>query len=136
MTQRDARLKAEAAILRTIATYCQTCDDGRFAEFAACFAEDAVMSVPGMPEVRGREAIEAWIARAMPPEKRGKHVTINPIVTLLDPERATASTDYLFLDKDLQITSAGRYLDELVRDGTDDWLFTRRQITFMRPLSG
>ena len=71
----------------------------------------------------------------MPAEKRGKHVTINPIVTLLDAEHATASTDYLFLNADLKITSAGRYLDELVRDGTDDWLFTRRQITFMRPLS-
>jgi ketosteroid isomerase-like protein len=128
-----ARLAAESEIHRTIAAYCQTCDDGRFEEYGECFATDAVVAVMG-EEIVGRNAIVAWISKAMPADKRGKHVTINSLVTV-DPDatRATAHVDYLFVAKSPngpRMTQAGRYLDVLVPEG-DRWVFVRREITFL-----
>lgn len=128
-----ARLAAESEIRRTIAAYCQTCDDGRFDEFGECFATDAVVTVMGK-EIIGRDAIVAWISKSMPAEKRGKHVTINPLVTVdADATRATADVDYLFVatsPNGPRMTTAGRYLDVLLPDG-DRWVFARREITFL-----
>jgi uncharacterized protein (TIGR02246 family) len=125
-------LLAEAAIRRTLAEYCQSCDDGRFADFGRCFTEDAEFTVLGR-RYRGRAAIEEWIAQAMPPERRGKHVTANSVVRR-DGDRAVVTSDYLFLvpdEKGPRITVAGRYDDELVRDG-EQWLIARRAIGFLR----
>ena len=119
----------EAAVRATIARYCQTCDDGRFAEFGECFARDAVLAVMGR-EVRGREAIVDWIAAAMPPEKRGKHVAVNTLVDVDAAGAVSASTDYLFVartEKGPRITTTGRYRDTFVRDG-DRWLIQTRHI--------
>jgi len=122
--------EVEEAVRRTIARYCQTCDDGRFDEFGECFAADAVMTVLGR-EVRGREAIRDWIAAAMPPEKRGKHVAVNTVIDVGDRAGAVrASTDYLFVartEKGPRVTTTGRYVDTFVRDG-DRWLFQTRDI--------
>lgn len=122
------RVAAELAVRRTLAEYSQTCDDGRFDEFGECFTADAVVVVLGR-EVRGRTAIREWIANAMPPERRGKHVCVDPIITV-EEDRATASSDFMFVARDAggwRITTAGRYLDELHLDG-DRWLLSRREI--------
>lgn len=128
-----ARLLAESEVRRTIAEYCQCCDDGRFDEFGECFAPDAVVVVMGR-EVVGREAIVAWISKAMPAEKRGKHVTINPLITIApDGMQATAGVDYLFVAKSgsgPHMTTAGRYLD-VFTPHADRWVFARREITFL-----
>ena len=128
-----ARLVAESEVRRTIADYCQSCDDGRFDDYAACFAADAVVVLQGK-EIVGRAAIRDWITAGQPPEKRGKHVTVNVLIDVdVDRGRATASTDYLFVakrDGKTLVTTAGRYLDVFVpADGR--WLFARREITFL-----
>jgi ketosteroid isomerase-like protein len=127
-----ARLVAEAEIRRTIAGYCQTCDDGRFAEFGEYFTEDAVLVIFG-EEQQGRDAVVAWITESQPAELRGKHVTVNSMIDIdLDGERATGTTDFIFLGRSpdgLRIITAGRYLDEFTRAG-ERWLFARREITF------
>jgi ketosteroid isomerase-like protein len=133
-----ARLLAESEVRRTIAEYCQFCDDGRFDEFGECFAPDAVLLVMGH-EVVGRNAIVAWISTAMPAEKRGKHVTINPLITI-DPDgaRATAAVDYLFVaksDSGPRMTTAGRYLDAFIPHD-ERWVFARREITFLGAAPG
>lgn len=124
-------LAAEAGIRRTLARYCQTCDDGRFEEFAACFTDDAVMTALGN-EVKGRAAIQAWMAKAMPPERRGRHVTVNSVIDV-SGDTATATSDFVFLaiaEGKFRVTSAGRYRDELRRvDG--DWQFARRDIELL-----
>lgn len=128
-----ALLYAEAQIRRTLAEYGQACDDGRFADFGRCFTEDAVLEVSGR-QVRGRAAIEAWVAAAMPPGRRGKHVTVNSVVTVAG-EDASARSDYLFLapgEESPRVSVAGRYDDELRRvDGR--WLIARRAIGFLPP---
>ncbi|MHB8340598.1 MAG: nuclear transport factor 2 family protein [Mycobacteriales bacterium] len=127
-------LRAESAIRRTIALYCQTCDDGRFAEFADCFTPDAVLTF-GDQEVRGRTAIGAWIAAAQPPERRGRHATTNSVIDVAAGlDRAAASTDYLFLSLGSAgrpaVSVTGRYRDALVPVG-DRWLIQRREISIL-----
>jgi 3-phenylpropionate/cinnamic acid dioxygenase small subunit len=119
------------AVHRTLAQYCQTCDDGRFAEFGECFLDDAEV-VFGERVVRGRAAITDWIAAAMPAERRGKHLCMNPLVEV-DGDRARAATDFVFLargDSGPRISAAGRYVDELRADG-DRWRFARREIVLL-----
>jgi 3-phenylpropionate/cinnamic acid dioxygenase small subunit len=125
------RLVAESAIQHTLAAYCQSCDDGRFADFGRCFADDATVTMSGQ-EIRGRAEIERWITAAMPPKLRGKHVTINTLMNI-DGDRATAVSDYLFLapgENGPTISVAGRYHDELAPNG-EQWLFARRAISFL-----
>lgn len=119
----------DSEIRRTIAAYCHTVDDGRFDDFAELWAPDAVLRVLG-DEVRGRDAITEWMARAQPPEKRGRHLTLNPLIAVAAADRATATSDFVFLgrvDGGWRITVVGRYLDEFVPiDGR--WRFASRTI--------
>jgi uncharacterized protein (TIGR02246 family) len=126
-------LEDHEAVRRLIGLYCQLCDDGRFAEWAELFTEDATFTVMGQTHT-GREQLEAFMAAAMSPEARGKHGTFEPVLELSGDE-GRAWTDYLFVgrvgDKGrLGVTSAGRYHDHLRReDGI--WRFAAREIVFL-----
>jgi uncharacterized protein (TIGR02246 family) len=123
----------EDAIRRTLAEYCQFCDDGRFDEFADLFATDAVFRVMGKSN-EGRGQIKAFMEKAMPPEKRGKHVTTSCVIDVTgDGDEARVFTDYFFVartDDGYGITSVGRYHDRLVKQ-KDRWRFAEREIVFM-----
>jgi 3-phenylpropionate/cinnamic acid dioxygenase small subunit len=124
------RLYAEAEIRRTLARYCHTIDDGDFDALAGCFAAEAELDAFGRTR-NGREAITALLAKAMPPESRGKHLTCNTVVA--DPSegddgelRASVLSDFAFIGPDGSMIT-GRYADEFVRtDGT--WLIAKRTI--------
>lgn len=132
----DDAMDFEFAAHRTIAAYCQTVDDGRHDEFAELWAEDAVLWVLG-DQVRGRAAIREWIVQAQPPQRRGLHVTVNPVVEVVDTDHARASTDFLFYAMGADgphLTVTGRYLDTLVRVA-DRAMFASRRI-LMRGADG
>lgn len=120
----------EAAIRRTLAQYCQTCDDGRFEEFGDLFVEDGVLDVGGREPIVGRQSIRAFMARAQPPERRGKHLCGMPVIDI-DGDEATASTDFVFVartgDGGRAVTAMGRYHDRLLRDH-GAWRFAQRTI--------
>ena len=121
----------EEGIRRTLALYCQLCDDGRFDEWAQLYSEDAEFKVMG--EVyQGPEAIKGFIAQAQPEGRRGKHVAVNPLIEV-DGDAARAWTDYIWVGPgtgQFPVTNVGRYHDRLVKqDGR--WLFVERQIVFM-----
>jgi 3-phenylpropionate/cinnamic acid dioxygenase small subunit len=121
----------EEGIRRTLALYCQLCDDGRFDEWEQLYTEDAVFKVMGAVH-QGREAIKGFISEAQPDGRRGKHVAVNPLIEV-DGDAARAWTDYIWVGPgtgQFPVTNAGRYHDRLVkRDGR--WLFVERQIVFM-----
>jgi 3-phenylpropionate/cinnamic acid dioxygenase small subunit len=120
----------EDAIRRTIAQYCHLCDDGRFDEWADLYADDATFSVMGRTYT-GRADVQAFIERGQPPDKRGKHICFNSVIDIdPDGESARAWTDYVFMDRDRAITSAGRYHDRFVRH-PDRWRFAERRIVFL-----
>lgn len=125
----------EHGIQRTLARYCQLCDDGHFDEWADLFVEDATLSVMGRT-YEGRDAIKAMIVNAMPPERRGKHFLGQSVADVgIDSSLATAVTDFSFIARDgegrFAITNAGRYHDTLVRAGDGCWRFRSREIRFL-----
>jgi 3-phenylpropionate/cinnamic acid dioxygenase small subunit len=120
----------EDAIRRTIAQYCQLCDDGRFDEWADLYTDNATFSVMGNTYT-GRAEVKAFIEKGQPPESRGKHICFNTVIDVdRDGEYARACTDYIFIDRNRVITSAGRYHDRFVRQ-PDRWRFSERRIVFM-----
>jgi 3-phenylpropionate/cinnamic acid dioxygenase small subunit len=122
------RVSDEDAIRRTIAQYCQLCDDGRFDEWADLYTDDATFSVMGKTYT-GRADVKAFIEKGQAPERRGKHLCFNSIIDI-DGDSARAITDYVFIDKQHAITSAGRYHDRLIRQ-PDRWRFAERRILFL-----
>ncbi|MDQ3146954.1 MAG: nuclear transport factor 2 family protein [Actinomycetota bacterium] len=123
----------EEAIRRTLALYCQLCDDGRFEEWGELYTDDATFTVMGRTH-RGRAAVRAFIEKGQPPERRGKHVCANSVIDVdVDGDQATAVTDYVFVAPGADgftVLSAGRYHDRLVRHG-DGWRFAERRIAFL-----
>ena len=123
----------ELAIRRTLAAYCQHCDDGMFDSLAALFSAGGTFTYLG-EVVAGSAALTAWFVAAQPPARRGKHVTVNAVIDI-SGDRATARSDFVFLrfvNGSLVPLTAGRYVDELVRqDGR--WLIERRVVEDMRP---
>ncbi len=123
----------EEGVRRTLALYCQLCDDGRFDEWADLYTENATFSVLGRTH-EGQAAIKGFIEKAQGPEQRGKHVCANPLIDV-DGDTATAVTDYVFVARadggSLAITSAGRYHDRLLRGADGRWRFTQRRIVFL-----
>jgi len=119
----------EDGIRRTIAEYSQRCEDGHFDRWAELFTEDARL-VFGEQTTEGRTAIKTYMEGLQPPAARGKHITANTLVDV-DGSTATATTDYLFVRAStggLVLIAAGRYHDQLVRDGSR-WQFRQRAIT-------
>ena len=122
----------EEDIRTTLAQYAHFCDDGRFDEWADLYTEDATFSVMGQT-YKGREAVKGFIIKGQPPERRGKHICANSVIEV-EGDEAWAVTDYVFMDKQKTITSAGRYHDRLVRN-RDRWRFADRRIVF-QPFEG
>lgn len=124
-------MNPEEAVGRTLARYCQLCDDGDFDAWSDLFESHAVFRVLG-GEHHGRDAIRAFIEAAQGPAVRGKHFLGQSVVDVdEDHGLATAVTDYLFVDKSLAITSAGRYHDTLRRGPDGEWRFTSREVRFL-----
>ena len=121
----------EEGIRRTIAQYCLFCDEGRFEEWADLYTEDAKFTVMGVTHV-GRDEAKAFIEKGQPEERRGKHCCFNTVIDYDGDgdDRARASTDYIFVNREKQITSAGRYVDVLVKQD-DRWRFAEREIVFL-----
>ena len=120
---------AESAIRRTLARYCQRCDDGDFVAFGELFESDATFSVLGNTH-EGRDAIRDFIEAAQPPPARGKHVIAQSDIDV-DGTDATAVTDYIFVSKAKEITSAGRYHDRLRRGDDGEWRVVSREIRLL-----
>jgi uncharacterized protein (TIGR02246 family) len=131
----DSVVHDELAIHRVLARYCHTIDDGAFDEFALLWTDDAEFVLRGTV-TRGRDAIRNTIEAMQPPERRGRHLTMNPVVDV-DGDAAHVVSDFLFFGRDpgapAEGTAAlqylGRYLDDFVRTDAG-WQFGRREIEF------
>lgn len=119
----------ELAIRRTLAAYCHHLDDGDFSSLAHPFTEHGSFTY-GPAHASGRARLESWFAGMNPPERRGKHLTMNVIVDV-EGDRAVAYSDYLFVrivDGTLTPLFSGRYHDDLLR-AEGGWLIRWRVVT-------
>jgi hypothetical protein len=121
----------DLAIRRVLASYCQLLDDGKFDALSELFTPDGSFSYAGAA-VSGRAAIEEWFTSSQPPERRGKHLTLNVLIDVdgdHDHDHATVTSDYLWVRSvggDISLGLAGRYQDTLVRTDEGCWLIARR----------
>ena len=110
-----------AEINHLLAEYCLAADQGRFADWASCYAPDGEMHA--FRKVwKGPSELEAFISGA----PQGIHICGLPRIEL-HGERADATLNFVFLNREKQIFSMGFYTDELVR-GTDGWRIRCRKI--------
>src|SRR6185437_5371042 len=121
-----ARLIVEAGIGRTLARYCHNIDDGEFEALGACFTEDTELEAFGRTR-NGREAAVGLLAKAMPPEARGKHLITNTLVSEDGEGKANAVSDFAFVGKDSSVMT-GRYIDTFVAAG-GGWQIAKRTIS-------
>ena len=125
----------ELAIHRVLSRYCHTIDDGAFDDFAELWADDAEFVLRGTV-TRGRAAIRDAIEAMQPPERRGRHLTMNRAIDV-DGDAAHAVSDFLFFGRDpgapaegtADLHYLGRYHDDFVRTDAG-WQFRRRAIEF------
>jgi hypothetical protein len=116
------------AIRRLVALYGQLLDSKRIEEWGECFTEDGEFRVWGQC-YSGREEIKREIG-GMQPDQPGKHVVLQPVIDLVEGDRAHAWTDLCGLGsrgEAISIVTIGRYHDRLVRSpDTDRWQFQQR----------
>jgi len=127
---------ADDDVRRTLALYCQFCDEGRFDEWGELFIDDARFTVLGETHV-GRDDIKSWISKVQAPEFRGQHCLGQSLIDVdATGDAASAVTAYTFVNGTPEggyvITSAGRYHDTFVRSRDDGrWRFATREIRFL-----
>jgi hypothetical protein len=122
----------ELAIGRVLHAYCQLLEDGDFAALADQFAPQGSYSYAG-EVVTGRTALQEWFAEHNPPERRGKHLTVNAIVDVRG-DQAEVTSDFLFIrvvDGAVTPVFAGRYFDVLTRT-EGRWVIESRVIDLLR----
>jgi uncharacterized protein (TIGR02246 family) len=127
------RVEDELAIRRVLAAYCHRIDDGDLGAVADLFTTDGCFAF-GRQEASGRAALVAWFEENHPPERRGKHMSVNPVIEI-DADAATVESDFAFvrwIDGALTTEAVGRYRDTFARiDGR--WRIERRDVAMMKP---
>jgi ketosteroid isomerase-like protein len=127
-----AELIARESIRDLVARYVHAADRGRFDELAGLFTEDGVLALPDGREVRGAEAILAYLG-ATAASMRGAtseawirhHVSSHRIV--LDALDEALGYAYFLVVTARGPDHWGRYADRYVRVG-DRWLFAHRRV--------
>jgi hypothetical protein len=126
-------IAAREAIRDTIARYAHAADTGRFDELAALFVEDGALEIEGLPALRGRGAIVAFLAeRKLPAASAGatrrfiRHHVTSVRIDVASPNAASAKSYFLAITE-RGPDHWGVYRDSLVRVG-DEWLFGSRRV--------
>jgi uncharacterized protein (TIGR02246 family) len=131
-------LEDKDAIREVLAQYCFALDGGRFADMAACFAEDGTWHT-AFGKATGRQAIAEFAAGLRAhrpgPQPRAIHHVTN-IVIALDGDQATVRSNWTTVQNSPEgpkIGSGGAYDDDMVKIG-GQWLFRYRTIDrYIRP---
>jgi 3-phenylpropionate/cinnamic acid dioxygenase small subunit len=127
-------LEEKEAIRDVLSAYCWYMDHGEFDRWATLFVEDAIFDAGPRGQIQGRAAIKEFVVRYLsqevPPPTR-RHYTVNSLITVHGAE-ATAESYFLAVrtsDKGVLISSAGRYRDQLVKQG-ETWRLKVRKLHF------
>jgi ketosteroid isomerase-like protein len=127
-----SQLEDKHAIEELIARYNQSLDGGDYAQWVACWADDAVLDGIGKL-LTGKAQIQAFADQYESTTRSRinglKHYTVNILYTVTG-DKATSSS-YLQLvsatDKSVKIIFTGRYEDDLKRVN-GQWQFARRKL--------
>ncbi len=124
------RLEDLIEIQQLFVDYGHFLDRGDFAAYAALFAEDGEFLMGPVGRAKGRDEIEAMMARTFGSGVGSLvHLITNPVINL-DGERATADVMWTVVvrgtDGQPVLSMIGRHQDDLVRED-GHWRFQRRR---------
>ncbi len=127
-----AEVIAREQIRDVIARYNHAGDRGRLDELVLCFAEDGVMQLADVPELRGREPIrdylEAVVRDLAEATTRAtlRHHVASILIELTSADTANARS-YFSVYTEVGLDHWGSYRDRLDRVG-EAWLFAQRRV--------
>lgn len=133
MPQQVTYADVDAGVRRAIAAYTQAVDDGRTDDILATFCPDAEVDIASFGTHRGLDALRTAYEKVVPRLPQ-RHLVLNTLVTAWDQERASTTSDVVFLlllDGKWRVQLVGRYDDELRREADGEWRFTSRSATFL-----
>ena len=129
------RLAIEHACMKLMVGYCVHADHDQADEFAALFAEDGVWVQGSGGEIRGRDALRAYI-RGRPGRTLTRHMITNLLVDVVNDNAATGIAYALvFRDRDYDGSGSAamrapgsvvEYRDEFTRT-PEGWKIQRRR---------
>jgi hypothetical protein len=111
-----------------VSRHTQLTDDGEYEQRLGLYVTDCTFTLADGTTLSGYDELRKSFAAAAG-RRGGKHYTASSVYTV-DGDRATGSSDYLYLRKTgdgFVPAAAGRYNDEYVREG-GTWLFKSRMI--------
>ncbi|MFJ9629975.1 nuclear transport factor 2 family protein [Streptomyces sp. NPDC091280] len=120
-----------AGVRAVLGAHTQAQDAGRTDEIVALYTSDAVLEIPGMDPVEGRDAIHAAF-KGWEPTQPQLHLVTNTVVTSTGEDEARALSDVVFLQRGeagWAVGVVGHY-DDTLRRQDGDWLLHRRTTTY------
>ncbi len=132
-TDRLELLLDEAAIGRLLTRYAWCVDDKRWADFADCFTDNAVITMPFACH-RGRAGLAEWGGTALQPFQTTHHMSSNyEIAVSGDNAKSRSKFQAVHVPSaaqpDQHFTESGTYTWECERTPTGDWLISACTIT-------
>jgi len=112
------------AIVKTMAEYSHSIDDGRLDDLAALFAQNAVLNIPSYSiRIEGRAAIREQFGKMWDPNVKGTHCAVNPEIDV-SGNSATGIFDFMWLDLNgpPKLGPVGRYRCKFIKE-SDRWRF-------------
>jgi len=109
-------------ILRLLAAYAQTLDQGRIDDHLDLYVEDCRLEAFDRA-YEGKERLRRFMENA----HAGQHLTGVPAIDDDGTDAAIVNSDFVFFRADLQLFTAGTYHDE-IRRTADGWRFVSRRI--------
>jgi ketosteroid isomerase-like protein len=111
--------------------YCLLLDSGAVNDLLDLFDDDCVFTMMGHTYAGKSEFATVW-SGAKPVERPATlHALVNPDIQV-DGVHARAVSSFVLVNRGAdgitQVAFAGRYIDELRRDGGGQWRFTRRRV--------
>lgn len=129
--QTSQQLLDRAAIQDTMARYAHGVDSAQYDLVSACFVENGLLRVPNGPPLRGRAEIFRSLSTAgLKRRECGGQIFQRHSLSLsrieIDGDEASSET-YFHVMTELGLDHSGRYVDQLVRQGSQ-WLFREREV--------
>ncbi|WP_009478473.1 nuclear transport factor 2 family protein [Rhodococcus sp. JVH1] len=119
ITDRMTTLIDESDIIRLLTRYAWCVDDKRWDDWAACFTDDTVITMP-FASRSGREGLADWGRTALEPFDSTHHMSTN-FEIVIDGDQAAARSKF----QAVHVHVAARTDQHFIESGTYRWEFAR-----------
>jgi ketosteroid isomerase-like protein len=129
----DSNLEDRASIHDLFTRYCCALDNGEVETVVDCFTVDAILKSPVI-DISGHDEIRAFAGRFAAQRAAGtqfRHMVSNISVTITGNRAAASAYLLVVISKDGNHHSLppGRYVCEVIKDGSGQWRFSRRTVS-------